>query len=264
MNVFWHELRAYRKATIIWAAGIVLLLAASMAKFTTLTSGGIDIEKMLAGFPPTIMAIFGLNGLNVTTVAGYFGILFLYVAIMLAIHAGLLGADIIAKEEQDKAAEFLYVKPRSRRRIVTGKLLAAFTLIVLLNVVTFAASCGLATRYVALPTVLRELACFNVAYVVIQVLFMAVGMVAAASRWSTYAGRVVASLVMVTYLLYVVATMQPALGGIGHISPLVQFKPSTIIDTGMLPLGWVVGDTLLGVVCIMLAYLLYCRRDLRM
>ena len=263
MNMFWHELRAYRKGTIIWAVSIILLLVTSMAKFTTLTSGGVDAKKLLAGFPPAVQAIFGLNGLDITTVVGYFGILYLYVTIILSIHAGLLGADIVAKEEQEKTAEFLYVKPRSRHYILTTKLLVALTLVVLMNVVTFATSCALASRYVMLQTVIHELLLFSGAYLVLQLLFMAIGMMVAASAWLKYAGKIVAVLVVAMYFVSVAVSVQPSLSGVGKLSPLVQFEASKTIATGSWPIGWAVGDLMLTAGCIVGAYLFYRRRDLK-
>ena len=263
MNVFLHELKSYRKNLIIWSAGIVLLLVASMAKFTALSSGGADAAKLLEQFPATVQAIFGMSGLDITTVVGYFGILFLYIAIMLAIHAGLLGADIIAKEEQDRTTEFLYVKPRSRGRVLTAKLLAALSLIVMVNLVTFIVSLLLAKQYGGTTSALHELALFQVAYFILQLLFMAIGFVVAASRWSRFAGKIVATAVFVSYLLYVVATIQPALRSVSSLSPLVRFEAASIISTKSLSLAWLAVYSAIAIACIVLAYRLQRHRDLQ-
>ena len=54
---------------------------------------------------------------------------------MATIHAAMLGATIIAKEERDKTAEFLFVKPVSRSKIISFKLLVALVNIVILTIV---------------------------------------------------------------------------------------------------------------------------------
>ena len=46
---------------------------------------------------------------------------------MATVHAAMLGADIISKEERDKTAEFLFVKPISRNKIIISKLLGSFS-----------------------------------------------------------------------------------------------------------------------------------------
>ena len=56
---------------------------------------------------------------------------------MATIHAAMLGATIIAKEERDKTSEFLFAKPVLRSTIITAKLLAAFVNIVVFNLITF-------------------------------------------------------------------------------------------------------------------------------
>lgn len=263
MNVFLHELKSYRKNLIIWSACIVLLLVASMAKFTALSSGGPDAAKLLEQFPATVQAIFGMSGLDITTVVGYFGILYLYIAILLAIHAGLLGADIVAKEEQDKTTEFLYIKPLSRSRVLTAKLLAALSLIITLNLITFAASFLLAKQYGGTVSTLREIALFQAAYFILQLLFMAIGMAVAASRWSRHASKVIAATVFVSYLLYIVATMQPAIRTVCGVSPLVHFEAATIITTKSLSFTWLVVYGVVAISCVVLGYQLLRRRDLR-
>ena len=263
MNVFWRELRAYRKVVVIWSVSIILLLAASMAKFNTLTAGGMDVNQLLDQFPATVQAVFGMNGLDITTIVGYFGILYLYVAVMLAIQAGMMGADIIDKEEQDKTTEFLYVKPRSRARILTAKLCVALVVLVVLNVVTFATSCILAAQYVDLATVLPELALYNMAYAVLQLLFMAVGAaLAASSLRPKLAGKLVAMAVGVMYFAYVLVTMQPALDWLGVASPLVQMNAPDIIANGTLNGLWVSIYCIVAVASVAACYYRYPRRDL--
>ena len=263
MNVFWRELRMYRKSVLLWSAGIVLLLVASMAKFNTLTAGGMDVNQLLDQFPATVQAVFGMKGLDITTIVGYFGILYLYVAVMLAIQAGMTGADIIDKEEQDKTTEFLYVKPRSRARILTAKLCAALVVLVVLNIVTFATSCILAAEYVDLTTVLPELALYNAAYALMQLLFMTVGAaLAASSLRPKLAGKLVAMAVGVMYFAYVLVTMQPALDWMGVVSPLVQMNASDIVANGTLDGLWVCIYCVVAAVSITACYYCYPRRDL--
>ena len=71
---------------------------------------------------------------------GYFGLLYLYLVIMASIHAAMLGAAIISKEERDKTAEFLFVKPISRATIISAKLGASIVIVVIFNLVTLLSS----------------------------------------------------------------------------------------------------------------------------
>ncbi|MFL6561849.1 MAG: ABC transporter permease subunit [Bacillus sp. (in: firmicutes)] len=72
-----------------------------------------------------------MKGFMIHPISGYYSLLYIYLLLMATIHATMLGASIIAKEERGKKAEFLFVKPVSRNGIITAKLLVAFTNIVI-------------------------------------------------------------------------------------------------------------------------------------
>ncbi len=61
------------------------------------------------------------------TVLGFYGFVFLFVQLCLAIQAGNYGFGLVSIEESELTADFLLSKPVSRAQILTGKLLAALT-----------------------------------------------------------------------------------------------------------------------------------------
>lgn len=90
--------------------------------------------------PASLRAIFGIGSLDVSTVVGYYGLLYLYLLIMAGIHAAMLGSTIISKEERDKTAEFLFVKPISRTTVISAKLAAAVAIVIIFNGITLISS----------------------------------------------------------------------------------------------------------------------------
>jgi len=145
MNIYFRELKAHRLGLLFWCLGIVAMIAAGMAKYAAFAEAGQSLDAMLAGIPKAVQVVFGFSGFNLAKASGFYGVLFLYVAVMAAVHATLLGANLISKEERDRTSEFLYAKPISRGTAVTAKLLAGLTHIILLNIVTIRLSntCGL-------------------------------------------------------------------------------------------------------------------------
>ncbi len=111
MNIFWREMKANRRALIIWSIGVVLLVTGGMGKYAGLTASGQSINDLLAQMPSSLKAILGMGSFDLTTATGYYGVLFLYLTLIAAVHAAMLGAGIISKEERDKTAEFLFLKP---------------------------------------------------------------------------------------------------------------------------------------------------------
>ncbi|MBZ9609673.1 ABC transporter permease [Clostridium estertheticum] len=132
MNVFIVEMRAHRKGLIIWAFGILFMVVAGMGKYVALSVSGQSMNDLFDQMPKSMQKIFGIGSFDLSKASGYYGMLFLYLALMATIHAAMLGADIISKEERDKTAEFLLSKPISRNKIITSKLLAAFVNVLIL------------------------------------------------------------------------------------------------------------------------------------
>ncbi len=62
---------------------------------------------------------------NLTTVTGFYGLMFIYFGLMGAMAAAMWGNEIISKEERDKTVEFSLVLPVSRSRVITAKASAA-------------------------------------------------------------------------------------------------------------------------------------------
>ena len=67
----------------------------------------------------------GFSDVDVSKISGYYSILFVYILLMATIHAAMLGADIIAKEERDKTSEFLFVKAFIKKYHYYGKIIGS-------------------------------------------------------------------------------------------------------------------------------------------
>jgi ABC-2 type transport system permease protein len=89
-----------------------------------------------------MLAAFSLQAFNLTTVTGFFGIMFTYLRALLSIAATMWGSDIISKEERDKTVEFALTLPVTRGRVVTAKALAALVNCVGLLLITWGVSSG--------------------------------------------------------------------------------------------------------------------------
>lgn len=147
MNLYLRELKAHRKSIIIWSLSMMLLIMGGVGKYTAgAATGANSFNDMIAEMPKSLKNLMGVGVFDLSKLVDYFGILYLYLALMLTIHAVMLGNGIIAKEERDKTAEFLLVKPISRRNIVTSKLLAALTNVIIMNLVTWVTTVGVFSK----------------------------------------------------------------------------------------------------------------------
>lgn len=71
MNMFWRELKAGRKALIIWSLCMFLLVASGMGKYTAYSAGGAGSE-VFKQMPSTVKALLGIGTLEVTVMSGFF------------------------------------------------------------------------------------------------------------------------------------------------------------------------------------------------
>src|SRR5664279_3975617 len=112
--------------------------------------------------------------------AGYFAMLFIYVELAVAIHAALLGAGIIAKEEDDKTTEYLMTKPVSRAAIITSKLLAALFNVVTINIVTLVSFLVVIPLYNKGNDISGEILVMSLSMFIVQLIFLSLGAALAA------------------------------------------------------------------------------------
>ncbi len=263
MNVYLRELRAHRKSLIVWSVVMTAFMYLSMGKYAALSVDAAASQQLMKAFPETLQAVFGMTGLNLTAIEGYYGICFIFIAVMLAIHAGQLGAELLAKEEIDKTAEFLYVKPVARLRVFAMKLLAGTSIMLVLAAVT-----ALVT-YTSIASVnhgsvpVHILAVFTAGLAVIQLLFFAIGvLMAAIATYPKRAGALVAGLVSAAYIGYVLQGMSSNFAWLKNISPFAYFNAKDIIATNSLDNRYIWLSIIVAIFSVIMAAVIYKKRDL--
>lgn len=263
MNIFLKELKSHRKSLIFWSIGVFLMVGSGMTKYEAYSSSGQSINKLMADMPKTLRAVFGFNDLDLTKASGYYGMLFLYLVLMATIHAVMLGATIIAKEERDKTSEFLFVKPVSRSKVITAKLLAALINIVIFNLATFVSSIILLGKYSDGEAVNSEIAILMVAMFILQVLFMVIGSATAAvKKKPKTAASVATGILLLMYMLSMIIDLNESIKGIRYFTPFKYFEAKNVMYGGGLDVSFVVISLILILSFLVITYVYYKKRDL--
>ncbi len=261
MNMVWRELKANRRSLIIWCASMAVGVLAGMAKYTAFSAGDASTE-MLNALPKTIRALFGMGSLNVTTMAGFFAFLFLYIAVALGIHAAILGSGIIAKEERDKTSEFLMVRPVSRTAVITAKLFAAFLNIVILNTVTLLSSVVMVSKYNKGESITREILLFFVSLFFIQAIFMTLGaFIGAALKNVKSAVSLTVGVLLAAFTVTEITNIAEDLSFLKILSPFSFFSYERIVAGDGLSAIVAVLSLLIIAVLAALTYRFYNKRD---
>lgn len=262
MNIFFQELRFRRLSTLIWSAVMVGFMYMSMAKYDALAKDAAASQQLMDAFPDTIKAVFGMTGLDIASVPGYFGICFIFIAVLLAIHGGLLGVSVVGHEETDRTTEFLYVKPRPRAHILIQKILAGFLLLIIVWAATSLGSIGSITHLATMAGFHHDFAWFLAAALVIHLTAYVIGVFAASSLRTTRAERIIAIVVAAWYGLYVLAKLTPDLAWMHYGSLFSYFDAADILHSHSLKIHYVIGCLVASLALIILSYLMHERRDL--
>lgn len=263
MNIFFKELKSHRRSLIIWCIGVVLMVASGMSKYKAYSNSGESMNSLLSDMPKSLAAVLGFNDLDVTKASGYYGLLYLYLLLMAVIHAVMLGATIVAKEERDKTSEFLFAKPVSRSTVINAKLLAAFVNIVIFNLVTFASSVILMGQYSKGKSATGDIAITMAGMLILQLLFMVLGSaLAAVKRKPKTAASLGAGILLITYVLSVAIDLNENIQFLKYLTPFKYFEAKNVMYGGGLDPLFVALSILLIFVFTMTTYVFYQKRDL--
>lgn len=262
MNLYGREMKAHRKSLLIWIAGIIAMLGAGMGKYTGMEESGEAMNALMADMPKALQAVMGVGELDIGSPIGYYGVLFLYLLLMAAIHASMLGAAIISKEERDKTAEFLLVKPLSRRRMLMYKLLAALTNVVVFNLVMLISSIVVVGSYAQGESYVQTLLSFMTGMLLVQLVFLTVGMaIAGAGRNPKRAVAYSAAVMLLTFLLSMVIKMSGHIDYLHVLTPFQYVDAAAVIDQGI-GTEYVLLSLGISVLSLAILFIGYNRRDM--
>lgn len=267
MNIYFRELKAHRKSIIIWSLVMILFVFMGMQKYNALVGQSGDtteLMKLVSGMPKFIQSMWGLSSLDITTAIGYFGVVYSYLVLMAAIHASMLGSNIVYKEERDKTAEFLMSKPVSRSKIITSKIFAALTNIVIFNLVTFICAIFVLKGMTNQPIV-KEIVLCMVSTFFVQLFFMIVGVCfASIMKKPKKSGTIAMFILLATYLLSLVVDITDKLAMLTILTPFKYFSSQDIFVSGSLSLWYILLVIALTIGMLVITYRKYNERDLNL
>ncbi|OQY21208.1 MAG: hypothetical protein B6I34_07675 [Anaerolineaceae bacterium 4572_32.1] len=262
MNIFVRELKANLKSLLIWGGIVILFVTIGMAKFSAY-EGNPDMLAILDQLPQALLDAFNMQAFNLTTLTGFFGVMFTYFALLLSIAAAMWGSDIISKEERDKTVEFALTLPVTRSRLVTAKTLAALVNCVGLLLITWGASLVSAAKYQPESEFYNFLNLCMLALFIMQMIFLAVGIfLGCAMKQYKRAGSLAVSLLLGTYFLSVISGLNENLDFLKYFSPFKYFDAGMMLHEAKIDLGFVWLSAGIIAVSMIGAYVTYSRRDL--
>ncbi len=263
MNIYKRELRSELKGILYWILGTGLMLFASMSSFPMMTGSGVDMTEFMDAMPKSLMALFGMNDLDVTSTLGYHGILMYYVILAGIIYAAMLGVRILSKEELFKTSEFLLTKPRSRKSILTSKIFAGTTLILVFVLMVYLTSIISLEVFGEPVPYHSELFKEIISLLMLMLLFYSFGIMAAAllSKPKT-SSNITLTVVFTTFLLAIFYDLLDSPIYLRIVTPFRYFPLVEMIETNTLSFIYILITLLLIIGMGLVSYISYNRRDM--
>ncbi|MEA5076632.1 MAG: ABC transporter permease subunit [Coriobacteriia bacterium] len=261
MNVYLRELRAYRKSTITWVISLAGIVGLFMMLYPAFESDVEGLNEVLANFPQAIKSLVNITPETFLSVLGFYGYLLNFAWLAASIQAMNLGVGVISKEVAGKTADFLITRPVRRAQVVTAKLAAALT-VVLITSAVFTAVSYLAV--VATGASLDEATLLLMAstLLLLQIVFLALG--ALFSVTIPKIKSVVAVSLPTVFAFYIIGAIGDVLENVElrWVSPFRYFDPAYMIGEGALESEYLLVIAVFTVAAIAATYVIFAKKDI--
>jgi ABC-2 type transport system permease protein len=261
--MYLQELKSLRKSAVIWTCALVALAALYLSIYPSMVDEAANFKELISNYPPTVRAMLGINLDYITSMLGFYSMVFSFITLCGAIQAMNTGASILSKESRERTADFLLVKPVSRFSIISAKLLAAFTVILATDVVFFAATTILANMVKTGDFDGKLFFMINLTLFFLQLIFLALGVVV-----SVFFNKLKSVLpislggVFGLYMIGALISTGKNDDWARFISPFKYFDMTYIIKNSSYEAPYLAAGAAIIVIAVAASYIIYIRKDI--
>ncbi|MEH7401501.1 ABC transporter permease subunit [Gottfriedia acidiceleris] len=262
MNIFLHELKAYRKSTFIWTASLMAIVVFFLSLFPAIAKDYVQFSKVLEGYPEGVRKALGLEIESFGNVLGFYSYVFIYISLCGAIQAMILGTSIISKEVREKTADFLLTKPVTRTKVMTSKIFAGVVSLAITNVFYLVATIMMAQHVKTADYSSKSIILLSVSLYITQLLFFGIGILVSVVFPKI---KVVLSISLAIVFGFFVVGMVVATDESNakrFLSPFKYFEPKYIIAHSKFESNFLFASIGIILVSIIVSYMIYKKRDI--
>ena len=264
MNILKRELKSNLKSLIIWCCAMIFLIYAGMVKYSAFAKTKEGVNDFVASIPDVMKSIFGIEAdMDLTSVMVFYSIFFTYFLLLATVHAGMLGALIVAKEMRDKTSEFLFVKPLTRKKIISSKLIAAIINLLIFDLVTFITSILCIQLYQPAKAVAYSVFLIIAALFIIQLMFFGFGLLLGGiTKNSKKSTSLLSFIVMGTFLLKIIISLNDSLDFLSFMTPFLYFDAGELLFHHKIDFVYLILAACLILCSIISSYHFYQKKEL--
>lgn len=262
-NIYTHEVRLKMRSVLIWSLSFAALLFFFFSIFQSFADQAELANQLMSKFPAELKEAFGLGRAELASVLGFYCLVFVFIQLCAAIQAGNIGFGLVSIEESELTADFLLTKPVSRVRILTSKLLAALTALLLTDVVvSLATIVAIAVNKGDRTYDGGTLALLLVSLLLFQVFFLSVGLLI--SLLVKRIHNVTPFSLGLAFGTYVLNAFSGIFGDVKleYITPFKHFDPYYILEHKAFDSKLLILSVCISVISVAVSYWLYTHRDI--
>ncbi|WP_298483818.1 ABC transporter permease subunit [uncultured Ruminococcus sp.] len=260
MMIYRKEMRQSFKSLVIWTCSIAFMLLICIFMFPEM-KGEMDSVSSVFSNMGEFSAAFGMDQLSFGELMGFYGV---ECGNILGIGGGffaaLAGISVLAGEEKERTAEFLLTYPVSRTSVLTQKLAAVLTQVIVLNIFAEAVSL-ISAAVIGESFQMREFLLLHTAYMMMQIEIACIcfGISAFIRRGSIGIGL---GLALVLYFMNIICNISEQAEFLKYITPYAYAEASNIISGSELEWGLIGFGAVYALVGIVVAFLKYTKKDI--
>lgn len=175
MNIFLFELKSSITSTLIWISVLCLVAWGFMAIYPTFISDSAAIIEIFKNYPPEVMKALGFVPEQFFSVMGFYSFVLIYIELIAAMQAMVLGLGTSGREIRTRTSEFLLTKPVKRWEVLGAKVIAILTLLIITNVTLMFVSYLSINQVADKAFSLNALMLVNLSTFLLQLIFAAIG-----------------------------------------------------------------------------------------
>ena len=262
--LYIKELERGKRSFITWTLIIVATTVFIMAFFPSMQDMREQMEAMIEGFPEGMIKAFGMDPELFTSILGYYSTYYgMHIMMLLGSYAITLSGNILSKEEREGTADFLLTRPITRGQVVTSKLAAILTKLILLNVVQIVSAGVMMSIVSDTPIKWDVFTTISLYGVALSLFFLGAGLALSlvVKKGKSLTGPLI-GLVIGGFVVKALASISESTEWLGWISP---FKYADFdLSTGNYSLNPFYMLVLIGgaIVFCALAYMIYRKKDI--
>lgn len=260
MTVYLKELQQSSKSFCIWTCSISFMMLVCVLMFPEMKNEMDSVSSVFANMGG-FTAAFGMDKLSFGELMGFYGI---ECGNILGIGGGffaaLVGVSVLANEEKEHTAEFILTHPISRFSIVTQKLLAVLSQVIIMNIVVVAISV-ISSMIIGEEFMMEEFVLLHTAYLIMQLEIACIcfGISAFIKRGSIGIGL---GITLLFYFMNLVCNISDKVEFLKYITPYAYSEASNIISEAKLEVNLILIGVIVGAVGVVIGYVKYIKKDI--